>query len=71
MLPDDLELALPLHTDDTVSAALDHRDPGEGLLADLATLVAGTGGRRSTPPNAWAAGPVGPSPPSPEAKPSP
>ena len=39
-LPDDLELALRLNTDDTVSITLGHRDPGEAFLAELATLVA-------------------------------
>ena len=39
-LPDDLDLALRLNTDDTVSITLGHRDPGEAFLAELATLVA-------------------------------
>jgi len=38
-LPDDLELALRLNKDDTVSITLGHRDPGEAFLAELATLV--------------------------------
>jgi len=62
-LPDDLDLALRLNTDDTVSVTLGHCDPGEAFLAELATLVAGTEARRSTPSTAWASGPVEPSPP--------
>ena len=38
-LPDDLELALRLNTDDTVSVTLGHRDPGEAFLAELEALV--------------------------------
>ena len=41
-LPDDLELALQLNTDDTVSVTLGHRDPGEAFLAELSALVAET-----------------------------
>jgi hypothetical protein len=62
-LPDDLELALRLNTDDTVSVTLGHREPGEAFLAELATLVAETEARRSTPSTARASGPVEPSPP--------
>ena len=39
-LPDDLELALRLNTDDTVSVTLGHREPGEAFLAELEALVA-------------------------------
>jgi hypothetical protein len=38
-LPDKLELALRLSTDDTVSVTIGHRDPGEALLAELEALV--------------------------------
>lgn len=61
-LPDDLDLALRLNTDDTVSLTLGHREPGEAFLAELATLVAETEARRSTPPTARATGAVEPSP---------
>jgi hypothetical protein len=61
-LPDDFDLLLRLNMDDTVSVTLGHRDPGEALLATLATLVAETEARRSTPSTARATGPVEPSP---------
>jgi hypothetical protein len=38
-LPDDLDLALRLNTDDTVSITLGHRDPGEAFLAELEAMV--------------------------------
>jgi hypothetical protein len=60
-LPDDLELALRLNTDDTASITLGHREPGEAFLAELATLVAETEARRSTPSAARARGPLEPS----------
>ena len=62
-LPDDLDLALRLNMDDTVSITLGHRDPGEAFLAELATLVAETEAKGSTPSTARASGPVEPSPP--------
>jgi hypothetical protein len=38
-LTDDLDLALRLDMEDTVSVTLGHREPGEAFLAELATLV--------------------------------
>ncbi len=60
-LPDDLDLTLRLNTDDTVSVTLGHRDAGEAFLAELATLVAETEEKRSTPSTAGASGTVEPS----------
>ena len=53
-LPDDLELALRLSTDDTVSLTLGHRDPGEAFLAELESGAPRTGsasaaGQETTP----------------------
>ena len=62
-LPDDLELALRLNTDDTVSITLGHRDPGEAFLAELATLVAETEANGSIRSTARATGTAEPSPP--------
>jgi hypothetical protein len=62
-LPDDLDLALRLNTDDTVSVTLGHRDPGEAFLAELATLVAETEAKGSKASSARATGTVEPSPP--------
>ena len=61
-LPDDLNLALRLNADDTVSVTLGHRNPGEAFLAELATLVAETEAKGSTSLTARATGPVEPSP---------
>jgi hypothetical protein len=38
-LPDDLDLALRLNTDDTVSITLGHRDPGDAFMAELEALI--------------------------------
>ena len=62
-LPDDLDLALRLNTDDTLSITLGHRDPSKACLAELATLVAETEAMGSTSSNARATGTVEPSPP--------
>jgi hypothetical protein len=61
-LPDDLDLALRLNTDDTVSVTLGHRELGEAFLAELATLVAETEAKGSTPSSARATGTAEPSP---------
>ncbi len=61
-LPDDLDLALRLNPDGTVSVTLGHREPGEAFLAGLATLVAETEAKDSTPSTARATGTVEPSP---------
>jgi len=61
-LPDDLELALRLNADDTVSVTLGDRDPGEAFLAELATLVAETEAKGAKSSTARATVPVEQSP---------
>ena len=39
-LPDELDLALRLNMDDTVSITLGHRDPDDAFMAELEALVA-------------------------------